>query len=84
MSVKVSIMRNMIHYKDSDDPNLNFYDYFENEDKSQLIRTMDQIIFAYLHPLENYIREYIDIENMRSMTDWEMIKKRTIQMFKRK
>ncbi|PEU04104.1 hypothetical protein CN527_04530 [Bacillus cereus] len=77
MKEECSTMRNMIHYDiESQDVESNFIEYLNNkinQESNYLVSTINKIIDLYLRPLRCEILNYLKIEEIRSLSDWEMI-----------
>ncbi|MDA1531113.1 hypothetical protein [Bacillus cereus group sp. TH260-2LC] len=77
MKEECSTMRNMIHYDiESQDVESNFIGYLNNkinQESNYLVSTINKIIDLYLRPLRCEILNYLKIEEIRSLSDWEMI-----------
>ncbi|MGR5967173.1 hypothetical protein ACT7DB_35280 [Bacillus cereus] len=77
MEEECSTMRNMIHYDiESQDVESNFIGYLNNkinQESNYLVSTINKIIDLYLRPLRCEILNYLKIEEIRSLSDWEMI-----------
>ncbi|PEM27584.1 hypothetical protein CN617_15250 [Bacillus wiedmannii] len=67
----------MIHYDiESQDVESNFIGYLNNkinQESNYLVSTINKIIDLYLRPLRCEILNYLKIEEIRSLSDWEMI-----------
>lgn len=67
-SNEVRILRNMIHYSETEE---NFLDYIiknQNENLSYLTRIINDLITDYLYPLTDLISNLFEIDKIRSMT----------------
>ncbi|KMQ31337.1 MULTISPECIES: hypothetical protein [Bacillus cereus group] len=70
------VLRNMIHYNKND---VNFLDYLHiklADDSTYIDGLLNKIINNYMEPLCLLITNYLDVDNKRSMSDWEKISKR--------
>lgn len=80
MKEECSTMRNMIHYDiESKNEESNFVGYLNNkvnQESDYLINTISGIIDLYLRPLRYEILHYLKIEEIKSLSDWEMIMNR--------
>ncbi|MFJ8527335.1 hypothetical protein [Bacillus sp. NPDC094106] len=80
MKEECSTMRNMIHYDiESKNEESNFVGYLNNkvnQESDYLINTTNGIIDLYLRPLRYEILNYLKIEEIESLSDWEMIMNR--------
>jgi hypothetical protein len=72
-----STMRNMIHYDiETEGKDRNFVGYLNKKEKQVpnfLTNTIDVIIDSYLKPLRYEIIQYLEIERIEPLSDWEMI-----------
>ncbi|MBG9908751.1 hypothetical protein [Bacillus paranthracis] len=77
MKEECSTMRNMIHYDiESKNTESNFVGYLNNkinQESNYLTNTINRIIDLYLRPIRYEILHYLKIEEIMSLSDWEMI-----------
>lgn len=80
MQEECSTIRNMIHYDvESKNVESNFVGYLNNKisrESNYLVSTINKIIDLYLRPLRYEILCYLKIEEIKSLSDWEMIMNR--------
>lgn len=86
IKTECSKMRNMIHYEiDAEDDERSFVGYLaskinqESNYSTSLINTIKDI---YLQPLKYEILEFLEIEKIKPLSDWEMIINRLSKLFK--
>lgn len=78
------VLRNMIHYNEERE---NYLDYVNNKlrNNKNYINTLTyKIVNDYMKPLNNIISDYLQINNLKSMSDLEKIARRTFSLVKRK
>ncbi|WP_156847949.1 hypothetical protein [Marinococcus halotolerans] len=69
-------LRNMLHYNEE---KTNFLDYIvtkHESDSTYVKTTIGSIVLNYMEPLYATISEYLNVENLKSMNDFEKIYKR--------
>ena len=77
-------LRNMIHYNEDRG---NFLDYVNSqikEDKDYITRLNYKIINDYMAPFNDIISDYLQINNIKSMSGFEKITRRIFTLIKRK
>jgi hypothetical protein len=77
-------LRNMIHY---DEDGTNFLDYVNNKlrnDSNYINHINYKIVRHYMEPLSKLISNYLNINDTRSMKDFEKIVRRLLSLAKRK
>jgi hypothetical protein len=77
-------LRNMIHY---DEDGTNFLDYVNNklrDDCNYINHINYKIVRHYMEPLSKLISNYLNINDTRSMKDFEKIVRRLLSLAKRK
>lgn len=76
-----SILRNMIHY---DTQGENFLDYIKNKmqtDSNYVNSISKELVKDYMNPLSKLISNYFDINNQKSMSNFEKITRRLKTLF---
>lgn len=79
-----TLLRNFLHYNFKDENFLDFVIRRTENNPNYSIEIIEKINQYIMEPLSNVLSQYFEVDQMKSMSDWEKISNRLITLFKRK
>ncbi|MYL47662.1 DNA polymerase III subunit gamma/tau [Virgibacillus halodenitrificans] len=78
------VLRNMVHYNEERENFLDYVDSKIRKDKNYINTLTYKIVNDYMKPLNNIVSDYLQINNIKSMNDFEKITRRVFSLVKRR